>query len=133
MAYLVMFWLEQAADESDRVSFSKRLSIKEHMNKFHQSYSCVFYATSFTKAYPAYSSAACSNQNIIGYTICKEFPTLNATLYYTCNRAKSTIYVVFVDAPPDSDGWVSWGINPTDMGMLGGSYCHVLEGQCYVY
>jgi hypothetical protein len=65
------------------------------------------------------SCIACSNQNITRYAVCKDLPTLNATLYYTYNRPKSSLYVVLIAAPPKLDGWFSWGINPIGMGMLG--------------
>jgi hypothetical protein len=79
---------------------------------------CFFILCLLLKLTLADSCAACSNQNMIGYTICNDLSTLNTTLYYTCNRSKSSLYVVFIAYPPDSDGWVSRVIFPADMGML---------------
>jgi hypothetical protein len=114
--YLVLSWLEQAVDDLGRLSFSKRHSIKEHM--FHQPYWCVFFTTSFTETYPPDSSTAYSNKNITGYTICKELSTLNATLYYTCNRSKYSICCLHWY--PARFGWLGFmGYKPNRHGYGG--------------
>ncbi|CAI8612476.1 unnamed protein product [Vicia faba] len=68
------------------------------------------------------SSLTCSTQKLTGtitYPNCLDLPVLNAFLHYTHDPQNSTLSVAFIASPPTPAGWVSWGINPTGVGMAG--------------
>ncbi|KAE9611138.1 hypothetical protein Lal_00012056 [Lupinus albus] len=68
------------------------------------------------------SSITCSTQKLPSnhsYTNCTNLPTLNATLHHTYNATNHSLSVAFAADSPKSDGWVSWGINPTEPKMFG--------------
>ncbi|OIW01057.1 hypothetical protein TanjilG_14240 [Lupinus angustifolius] len=68
------------------------------------------------------SSITCSTQKLPSthsYTNCTNLPTLNATLHSTYNATNHSLSVAFAADSPKSDGWVSWGINPTAPKMFG--------------
>ncbi|CAK8541459.1 unnamed protein product [Lathyrus sativus] len=68
------------------------------------------------------SSLKCSTQKLTGtktYLNCLDLPILNSYLHYTHDPKNSTLSVVFIASPPNPAGWISWGINPTGIGMAG--------------
>jgi len=55
----------------------------------------------------------------MSYAACEDLPTLDATLHWTYDAAASSLSLAFAAKPAATDGWVSWGINPTGDGMKG--------------
>ena len=49
---------------------------------------------------------------------CSSLSTLSSTLHWTYD-ADGSLAVAFVAAPAASDGWISWAINPSGIGMVG--------------
>ncbi|KAK4781359.1 hypothetical protein SAY86_015461 [Trapa natans] len=64
----------------------------------------------------------CTTQKLTSsglYSTCIDLPTLGSTLHFSYDAKNSSAAVAFVAAPSKSGGWVSWALNPTDMGMVG--------------
>lgn len=84
------------------------------------SYSILFFLISILLT--TVSSLKCSTQKLTEtklYPHCLDLPVLNSYLHYTHDPTNSTLSVVFIASPPSLAGWVSWGINPTGVGMAG--------------
>ncbi|XP_054784311.1 cytochrome b561 and DOMON domain-containing protein At3g25290-like [Prosopis cineraria] len=68
------------------------------------------------------ASLTCTSQKLTSneiYSNCIDLPLLSSYLHWTFNSTNSSLSIAFVAAPADSDGWVSWAINPTGVGMVG--------------
>lgn len=67
-------------------------------------------------------SATCSSQTFTNnklYTHCNDLPALQSYLHWAYDQASSTLSVAFIAPPANSNGWISWAINPTAPGMVG--------------
>ncbi|KAA8550559.1 hypothetical protein F0562_002243 [Nyssa sinensis] len=67
-------------------------------------------------------SLNCTSQNFIDnklYTNCTDLPFLSSYLHWTYNSTKSSLSIVFIAPPANSDGWIAWAINPKGTGMVG--------------
>ncbi|KAJ8467411.1 hypothetical protein OPV22_029963 [Ensete ventricosum] len=53
------------------------------------------------------------------YAACSDLPLLSSSIHWSYDSAAATLSFAFVAPPPQSEGWVSWAINPTADGMLG--------------
>ncbi|CAM0952149.1 unnamed protein product [Alopecurus aequalis] len=53
------------------------------------------------------------------YATCEDLPALGAALHWMYDAAASSLSLAFAAKPAATDGWVSWGINPTGDGMKG--------------
>ncbi|KAL2957354.1 hypothetical protein AAZX31_18G142400 [Glycine max] len=70
------------------------------------------------------SSLTCTTQKLTDsknnlYSNCLDLPALDSFLHWTHDPTNASLSVAFAAAPPNSGGWVSWGINPTAIGMQG--------------
>ncbi|CAJ1920831.1 unnamed protein product [Sphenostylis stenocarpa] len=70
------------------------------------------------------SALTCTTQKLTDsannlYANCLDLPVLDSFLHWTHDRANSSLSVAFLATPPSPGGWVSWGINPTGIGMVG--------------
>ncbi|CAL0329542.1 unnamed protein product [Lupinus luteus] len=68
------------------------------------------------------SSVTCETQKLPpqrSFDHCINLPTFNATLQYTHADNQNLLSIAFAIDAPKSDGWVSWGINPTGPKMFG--------------
>ncbi|XAR69572.1 hypothetical protein NMG60_11001216 [Bertholletia excelsa] len=77
-------------------------------------------------------SLTCKSQtftNSKSYSNCMDLPTLGAYLHWTYDSAKSSLSIAFLAPPAKSNGWISWGINPTSTGMLGAQALIALKGS----
>ncbi|KAK9757221.1 hypothetical protein RND81_01G149200 [Saponaria officinalis] len=50
---------------------------------------------------------------------CIDLSALKAILHYTYNPTLSTLSIAFTARPPTPTGWISWALNPKDVGMIG--------------
>ncbi|GLU08026.1 hypothetical protein SLE2022_249560 [Rubroshorea leprosula] len=67
-------------------------------------------------------SLTCSSQQFTNnslYSKCLDLPPLSSYLRFTYDSSNSTLSIAFVAKPSQSDGWISWAINPTAAGMAG--------------
>ena len=53
------------------------------------------------------------------YSRCNDLPVLQSSLHWTHNNESSTLQLAFSAAPSTSSGWISWGINPNGLAMIG--------------
>nr|GLL42819.1 cytochrome b561 and DOMON domain-containing protein At3g25290-like [Ipomoea trifida] len=77
-------------------------------------------------------SQTCSSQTFANnklFAHCNDLPTLGSYLHWTYNPTNATLSVAFVAAPPKSDGWISWALNPTGTGMLGAQSLIAFKGS----
>ncbi|XP_008242385.1 PREDICTED: auxin-induced in root cultures protein 12-like [Prunus mume] len=63
------------------------------------------------------TSQVFNNSNL--YSSCIDLPVLSSYLHWTYDTSNSSLSIAFVSTPPQSDGWVAWGINPTSTKMAG--------------
>ncbi|CAB4318626.1 unnamed protein product [Prunus armeniaca] len=63
------------------------------------------------------TSQAFNNKKL--YSSCTDLPVLSSYLHWTYDTSNSSLSIAFVSTPPQSDGWVAWGINPTSTKMAG--------------
>ncbi|KAK7339078.1 hypothetical protein VNO77_19721 [Canavalia gladiata] len=80
------------------------------------------------------SSLTCTTQRIKDtrnklYASCVDLAVLNSFLHWTHDPANNSLAVVFVATPPKPGGWVSWGINPTGVGMVGAQVLAAFESE----
>ncbi|CAB4318629.1 unnamed protein product [Prunus armeniaca] len=67
-------------------------------------------------------AATCTSQafnNNKLYSNCTDLPVLSSYLHWTYDTSNSSLSIAFISIPPQSDGWVAWGINPTSTKMAG--------------
>ncbi|XP_058093496.1 cytochrome b561 and DOMON domain-containing protein At3g25290-like [Magnolia sinica] len=67
-------------------------------------------------------SATCTSQTFSNnkvYSLCTDLPHLNSYLHWTYDSSNSSLSIAFTAPPAKSNGWISWGINPTATGMIG--------------
>ncbi|KAE9600822.1 hypothetical protein Lal_00011268 [Lupinus albus] len=87
--------------------------------------------TIFISTFSSVSSLTCETQKLPpnrSYTNCTNLPTFNATLHFTHNTSTNLLNIAFSIDSPKSDGWVSWGINPTGPTMFGtGAFIAIKE------
>lgn len=70
----------------------------------------------------AHAAGACTAEKFSGnrvFAACADLPRLGASLHWSYDAASSSLSVAFLAAPPSSDGWVAWGLNPKGQGMDG--------------
>ncbi|XP_034226253.1 auxin-induced in root cultures protein 12-like [Prunus dulcis] len=63
------------------------------------------------------TSQVFNNSNL--YSSCTDLPVLSSYLHWTYDTSNSSLSIAFISTPPQSDGWVAWGINPTSTKMAG--------------
>ncbi|XP_055834967.1 cytochrome b561 and DOMON domain-containing protein At4g12980-like [Solanum dulcamara] len=72
---------------------------------------------------PAISHNCSSSPALISgnthFADCTDLPSLKSSLHWTYNPTNSTLSIAFTAPLPSSNGWISWGINPTHPGMIG--------------
>ncbi|XP_047307989.1 cytochrome b561 and DOMON domain-containing protein At4g12980-like [Impatiens glandulifera] len=71
---------------------------------------------------PSSKSLTCTSQSFTNnklYQHCNDLPHLNSYLHWTHDATKSSLSIAFVVSKENSDGWISWAINPTATGMVG--------------
>ncbi|CAL5386061.1 unnamed protein product [Camellia sinensis] len=66
-------------------------------------------------------SLTCTTQSFTNklYEYCSDLTQLSSYLHWTYYSSNSTLSIAFVAPPAQSDGWISWAINPTATGMVG--------------
>ena len=66
-------------------------------------------------------SLTCASQKFKNkvYANCTDLPYLGAYLHWTYNAYNATLSIAFLAKPPQPDGWVAWGINPSSTKMPG--------------
>ena len=66
-------------------------------------------------------SLTCASQKFTNkvYANCADLPYLGAYLHWTYNASSATLSIAFQAKPPQPDGWVAWGINPSSTRMAG--------------
>ncbi|CAA7400630.1 unnamed protein product [Spirodela intermedia] len=68
------------------------------------------------------AQSGCAARTFAGnrkYGLCSELPRLGSTLHYTHDTGSSLLRLAFSATPSASGGWISWGINPNDLKMIG--------------
>ncbi|KAK7350573.1 hypothetical protein VNO77_09346 [Canavalia gladiata] len=86
----------------------------------------------FSLLTPSHSALDCASQKLPPnrtYTNCTNLPSLGATLHFTYNTTNNSLAVAFAAAPPKSDGWVAWGINPAAGGGMIGAQALIAHKQ----
>ncbi|CAL0329540.1 unnamed protein product [Lupinus luteus] len=87
--------------------------------------------TIFISSLSPVSSVTCGNHRLPAqrsFRHCTNLPTLNAILKYSYVRSQRLLTIAFAIDSPKSDGWVSWGINPSGPKMFGtGAFIAVKE------
>ncbi|CAL0329546.1 unnamed protein product [Lupinus luteus] len=77
------------------------------------------------------SSVTCETQKLppqSSFDHCINLPTFNTTLHYTHTHNQNLLSIAFAIDAPKSNGWVSWGINPTGPKMFGtGAFIAIKE------
>ncbi|XP_058205821.1 cytochrome b561 and DOMON domain-containing protein At3g25290-like [Rhododendron vialii] len=71
---------------------------------------------------PPSHSLTCSSQTFTNnevYANCLDLPSLTSYLHFTYTPSTSSLSIAFQAPPSQTDGWISWAINPTSAGMAG--------------
>ncbi|XP_021749680.1 auxin-induced in root cultures protein 12-like [Chenopodium quinoa] len=82
--------------------------------------------------HPAFSQTTCKSLKLssnVTFENCNDLPTLDAVLHWTYDTSKSSLSMAFTASPPQPDGWVGWGLNPTAPGMKGAQVLVAHKGK----